>query len=123
MRTAATMLAALVSTGGGVLGTWHGTLHQKGMAPFTVTATLRGLAPSAHNTVRYSGLDCRGTWRYLGRSGRAYRFRETITAGRSTACKGVGKVALTPRAGGRLAYVFRGGGVVSRGTLTRRPAK
>jgi hypothetical protein len=119
MRALAATVAAVVSTTGGVLGTWHGTLHQKGTAPFTVTATIRGLGTSAHNTVRYSGLDCRGTWRYLGRSGRAYRFRETITAGRSNACKGVGTVALTPRPGGKLGYVFRGGGVVSRGTLTR----
>jgi hypothetical protein len=119
MRVLAATLAAVASTGG-VVGTWHGTLHQKGMAPFTVTATIRGLGSSAHNTVRYSGLDCRGRWRYLGRSGRAYRFRETITAGRSKACKGVGRVTLTPRSDGKLGYVFRGGGVVSRGTLSRK---
>ncbi len=100
-----------------IVGTWHGTLHQAGAKPFTVTASIHGLA--GHNTVRYSGLDCRGTWRYLGRTGTAYRFRETITAGRSVSCKGTGVVTLTPVAGAKVAYVFRGGGIVARGTLTR----
>jgi hypothetical protein len=102
-----------------ITGSWHGTLHQPGFAPFTVTATIHGLTGNARNTVHYSGLDCRGSWRFLGRDGTAYRFRETITAGKSASCKGTGTVTLRPVAGGRLAYVFHGGGIVSRGTLTR----
>jgi hypothetical protein len=78
-----------------IVGTWHGTLHQQGFAPFTVTATIRGTDASA-------------------------RFKETITAGRSASCKGTGVVTLRPVAGGGLSYTFVGGGVTSRGTLTRR---
>ena len=30
-----------------ILGTWHGTLHQSGFKPFTVTATIRGALEAA----------------------------------------------------------------------------
>jgi hypothetical protein len=100
-----------------ILGTWHGTLHQSGFKPFTVTATIRGT--HARNTVHYSGLDCRGTWTFLSHRGTTWRFRETITAGRSASCKGTGVVTLRVD-DGKLDYTFRGGGIVSRGTLYRR---
>jgi hypothetical protein len=103
-----------------IVGTWHGTLNQQGFAPFTVSATIRGTDASARNTVLYSGLDCRGTWRFIDHRAGAFRFKETITAGRSASCKGTGVVTLRPVAGGRLSYTFVGGGVTSRGTLTRR---
>ena len=99
-----------------IIGTWHGTLHQTGFKPFTVTAAIRG----THGTVHYSGLDCRGTWRLLSHRGSTYRYRETIKAGRSASCKGTGTVTLKVVGGVRLAYTFRGGGILSRGTLTRR---
>ncbi len=101
-----------------ILGTWHGTLHQSGAKPFAVTATIR--AGGGRNTVHYSGLDCRGTWRFLSHRGATYRYRETITAGRSASCKGTGTVTLKVLGGVRLAYTFRGGGIVARGTLSRR---
>ena len=48
------------------------------------------------------------------------RFREVIDRGQGGKCKGKGTVAVEPTQSGRLTYEFRGGGVVSRGTLTRR---
>jgi hypothetical protein len=102
-----------------ILGRWHGTLHQRGLKPFKVTATVRGLRPSAKNTVHYTGINCSGRWTYLGRKGASYRLRERITSGHGGSCKGVGTVTLTPAGANRVDYVFRGGGVVSRGMLTR----
>lgn len=106
--------------GGGdwALGSWHGRLHQAGMAPFQVWATVGSLEDPAENRVRYSGLACRGTWTPLGGDGEVRRFRETITAGRSEACKGVGIVTLRRDGENRAAYSFRGDGVESRGVLT-----
>jgi hypothetical protein len=102
-----------------VLGRWHGQLHQRGLKPFKVTATVRGLGRKAVNTVHYTGIDCSGRWTYLGRKNAAFRFREKITSGRGGSCKGVGTVTLTPAGANRVHYVFRGGGVVSRGLLAR----
>ena len=82
-----------------------------------MTASIRSGVP--HSTVQYSGLDCRGSWTFLSHRGSTYRFRELITAGRSTSCKGTGIVTLQV-VGAHLQYTFRGGGVVSRGTLYRR---
>lgn len=103
-----------------ITGEWSGRLTQKGMQPFEVTATIASLARSKHNTVRYSGLDCSGTWDYLGASETAYRFGETIDRGKSHRCKGMGTVTLEPVAQNRVAYSFSGGGVESRGALDRR---
>jgi len=105
----------------GITGRWTGRLHQRGLAPFTVTASIRSLHDSGANRVAYSGIGCSGNWHYLGRRGRAFRFREVIRHGRGGTCKGVGTVTLTPAAAGRLGYRFQGGGVESRGVLTRAP--
>lgn len=110
---------AAADAGPGIAGTWRGVLTQRGLPAFTVTATIRSRDAAAGNTVLYSGLGCRGKWSFRGRDGNVYRFLETITAGRSKTCKGTGTVTLRPLPGGKLAYVFRGGGVESRGTLTR----
>jgi hypothetical protein len=99
-------------------GHWQGRLHQKGLDPFTVTAVIASPAGSAGNRVHYTGIDCSGTWTSLGRKGNAFRFREVITHGHGGSCKGVGIVTLTT-AGEELGYEFRGGGVISRGTLHR----
>jgi hypothetical protein len=112
--------SGVAAGGASIVGTWTGVLMQSGMPNFRVTATIRSLRVGEDdNTVRYSGLDCRGTWMFRGRSGSTYRFLETITAGRSATCKGTGIVSLRVVVGGKLAYVFRGGGVESHGTLTR----
>jgi hypothetical protein len=79
---------------------------------------VRSLATSAVNAVHYTGIDCGGHWTYLGTTGTTVRFREVIDSGRSPACKGVGEVTLI-RSGARLQYRFGGGGVVSRGLLSR----
>ena len=102
-----------------IVGKWQGQLHQRGLEPFKATATVRGLGRSARNTVHYTGINCSGRWTYLGRKGSSYRFREKITSGRGGSCKGVGTVTLTPAGANRVDYVFRGGGVVSRGVLVR----
>ncbi|TMK40125.1 MAG: hypothetical protein E6G56_08990 [Actinobacteria bacterium] len=101
-----------------VLGRWHGQLHQRGRAPFDISVTVGSLTDRAANPVRYTGINCGGHWTYLGASGQTVRFREVIDSGQSKTCKGVGAVSVT-RAGAGLRYEFRGGGVVSRGLLSR----
>lgn len=103
-------------------GPWTGTLTQRGMPPFTVTATIRSFNRyTAKNSVRYGApLRCRGHWRYLGFKDGAHRFRETITSGDSPTCKGSGTVTLRSTGDDdRLRYRFTGGGVTSTGTLRR----
>lgn len=101
-----------------IRGDWRGRLHQRGLAPFTVEATIRSPEKARENTVHYTGIDCSGHWTFLSRNGKTYRFREVIDSGEGDTCKGVGTVTLTDR-GDELRYVFRGGGVVSRGVLHR----
>ena len=101
-----------------MLGTWHGELHQRGLAPFQLKVTVGSLSNSTANRVHYSGLGCGGRWTYLGTIGETVRFREVIDSGRSATCKGTGEVTLM-RAGSRLRFRFSGGGVVSRGLLAR----
>jgi hypothetical protein len=103
-----------------ILGHWKGRLHQRGLKPFTVTATIRGFDALSRNTVHYTRINCSGHWTYLTRGGRTYQFREVITSGSGGKCKGVGRVTLTQVDRNHARYVFRGGGVVSRGMLTRR---
>lgn len=101
-------------------GSWTGRLRQRGMKPFQVWATIAHPSGRAGNTVRYSGIGCRGQWTALARRGVAFRFTETITAGAGGACKGRGTVALRPTGDpNALRYVFRGGGVTSSGILRR----
>ena len=101
-------------------GHWKGQLRQKDLSPFTVTATISSPDGSAGNTVHYTGIDCSGHWTYLRSEGSAHRFREVINRGSGGKCKGVGVVTLTTQSSAdRLGYEFRGGGVVSRGTLRR----
>jgi hypothetical protein len=102
-----------------ILGRWTGTLRQRGLKPFTVSATVRGFDALSLNTVHYSRIDCSGHWTYLTRSGFSYQFREVITSGKGGKCKGVGRVTLTRVDTNHVRYAFRGGGVVSRGMLRR----
>ena len=103
-----------------ITGRWSGELRQQGMEPFNVQATIASLARSKQNTVHYTGIDCSGTWNYLGASATAYRFQETIDRGAGAKCKGTGTVSLRPLSENQVAYTFSGGGVESRGTLDRR---
>lgn len=103
-----------------ITGNWAGELRQKGRKPFEVEARIVSLERSKQNTVHYTGIDCSGTWDYLGASTSAYRFRELIERGASKQCKGKGLVELTPLSQNSVGYVFRGGGVRSDGTLRRR---
>jgi hypothetical protein len=116
-----------------IIGSWSGELHQKGLQPFRVTSNIRDLRDPAKNTVRYTGINCGGNWTYLGvgvvnsggtgeaeaTSTSIYRFREVINRGAGGSCKGVGHVTMTPRGPDTVAYAFKGGGVESRGQLTR----
>ena len=103
-----------------ITGTWAGELRQKGRKPFEVEASIVSLERSKQNTVRYSGIDCSGSWDFLGATSTAYRFREVIDRGKSKSCKGKGTVELTPLTQNSVDYVFRGGGVTSTGRLDRR---
>ncbi|MCD6016173.1 MAG: hypothetical protein K0R88_2257 [Solirubrobacterales bacterium] len=102
-----------------ITGEWRGRLTQKNLEPFTVTATIVSLERSKQNVVRYGGIECAGTWEYLGATETAYRFREVIDRGEGKKCKGTGTVALTPLTDDRVEYVFRGGKISSRGVLGR----
>ena len=101
-----------------IAGTWSGTLEQEGTKPFTVRVTIASAQTPAQNPVRYTGLDCSGSWDFQSREGTGYHFREVIDRGASAKCKGVGDVTVTPR-GTRLGYRFTGGGVTSTGVLSR----
>lgn len=100
-------------------GTWSGALQQANLKPFTVTATIGSLQGPAQNTVSYTGINCNGSWTYLGRQGTAYRFREQITGGKGGSCKGKGIVTLNPFDANGVDYDFQGGGVQSAGVLAR----
>ena len=107
-----------------ITGSWRGQLEQQGMKPFPVEATIASLERFKDNTVSYSGIDCSGTWEYLGATTTTYRFHEVISSGRSAKCKGQGTVSLSPLTQDSVAYEFRGGGVASEGDLQRvSPAK
>jgi hypothetical protein len=106
-------------SGAEIEGSWRGVLHQPGVAPFVVTATIRSLTDPALNTVHYAGIDCSGNWSYLGRRDSAYRFRERIDRGAGGDCKGVGTVTLLPFSADHLGYRFQGGGIQSLGDLRR----
>lgn len=104
---------------GPIAGSWRGTLHQKGLKPFAVRVDIASLTNPRRNVVRYAGIDCAGSWRFLGGRGDAVRFEEVIEHGSGGKCKGKGVVTLSspdPRPQ-RLAYEFEGGGVRSQGVL------
>ncbi len=79
-----------------ITGRWAGELRQQGMEPFNAQATIASLARSKQNTVHYTGIDCSGTWNYLGASATAYRFQETIDRGAGAKCKGTGDRVAAP---------------------------
>jgi hypothetical protein len=99
-----------------IAGDWRGQLRQKGQKPFSVAAKIAG--PDGPNTVHYTGIDCAGTWTYEGQTGDEYVFHERIDRGQGGKCKGKGTVSLTAAGPAELEYVFQGGGIESRGTLT-----
>ena len=102
-----------------ILGPWHGELHQKGMPAFAVSAHIRSLKDPRRNTVAYTQIRCGGNWTYRGFAQGAYRFLEVIDRGVGGSCKGAGQVTLVPQGRDAARYEFRGGGVISRGTLHR----
>jgi hypothetical protein len=102
-----------------LIGSWDGRLHQRGLKPFRLLATIRSFGEPELNTVSYTGIDCSGNWAYLGSREGAFRFREVIDRGGGGTCKGAGIVRLIPAGPDRLRYRFRGGGVKSRGVLSR----
>jgi hypothetical protein len=103
-----------------VIGKWQGVLHQTGMPPFLVNAEVGSTTNPKKNTVSYSEIQCSGNWTYRGYSGGTYHFRELIDRGKGGSCKGAGDVTLVPEGADAVRYEFRGGGVVSRGTLNRK---
>lgn len=105
-----------------VVGSWQGTLRQRGTTPFSVRASIVSATDRKRNVVRYGGeIDCSGTWSYIGVDGPRVRFRELIDSGRGGNCKGEGTVTVRALAGEpeRLAYGFRGGGIESSGVLRK----
>ena len=102
-----------------VMGTWQGTLGQKGIKPFPIRVTMASATDPQKNPVHYGGqIDCSGTWTYLDADGPNVRFRERITSGAGGDCKGTGTVTVQPR-NGKLDYRFAGGGISSTGVLNQ----
>ena len=57
------------TTGFDIIGMWEGRLTQKGIKPFKMSATIGSLDDPKLNTVHYTGIDCDGSWTYLGKRG------------------------------------------------------
>jgi hypothetical protein len=104
-----------------VKGEWEGTLKQKGVKPFAIGVRIASATDASRNVVNYGGeIDCTGNWKYLDAEGPTVKFEERINRGAGKKCKGTGMVTVRAQGADRLSYEFRGGGVVSRGTLKRR---
>jgi hypothetical protein len=104
-----------------IAGDWAGQLTQKGLAPFQVAVRID---PSGTGRVAYTGINCGGSWTSKGTlesQPPQYLFEERIGKGAGGTCKGIGEVKIAPR-GETLGYVFSGGGVTSRGLLSRTDA-
>lgn len=103
-----------------IVGSWEGTLRQKGLNPYEVQASIRSPRDRRVSTVHYTGIDCSGTWTVERVREMTVYFLESIDRGEGGQCEGTGTVEITPEPGeSRLDYVFRGGGVESEGTLHR----
>jgi hypothetical protein len=101
-------------------GRWQGRLAQRGRLPFGISVTIRAPAEEGRSTVRYNGIECSGRWRFLGRSGKDFRFRELIELGAGGGCGATGVVTLRYISRDRLRYELRGGGAPISGFLRRR---
>ena len=74
-REEAAIEPADASTQFEIRGEWRGPLTQEGEKPFSVRAAIVSLERFKANEVSYTGIDCSGTWEYLGASETAYRFQ------------------------------------------------
>jgi hypothetical protein len=101
-------------------GRWQGRLAKRGRLPFGISVTIREPGGEGPSTVRYNGIDCSGRWRFLGRSGEDFRFRELIAVGAGGGCGAAGVVTLRYISRDRLRYELRGGGGAISGFLRRR---
>jgi hypothetical protein len=107
-------------------GDWSGELRQRGLEPFEVAVRID---PGGPTHVAYTGIDCGGHWvfRLAGESAPpTFVIDELITEGAGQKCKGSGTVTLRPRSKQEpyteLNYGFDGGGVSSRGVLSKTDA-
>jgi hypothetical protein len=107
-------------------GDWTGQLTQEGLPPFAIAVRIEPHDSSSPTRVAYTGIDCGGTWRSSGTlesNPPQHLFTEEIDQGAGGNCKGSGGVKLIPRPGKnqstRLQYEFDGGGITSRGVLSR----
>lgn len=101
-------------------GRWQGRLAQRGRLPFGISVRIRAPAEEGPSTVRYNGIECSGRWRFLGRSGEDFRFRELIAEGAGGDCGAAGIVTLRYISPDRLRYELRGGKAPISGFLRRR---
>ena len=97
----------------------------KGFKPFPIRVQIVSATDAERNVVRYGGeIDCSGTWTSPRRRGPAGALlASVIDRGRGGGCKGagnrVGPVRSRAEQRTRLGYALRGGGVESRGVLSR----
>jgi hypothetical protein len=101
-------------------GRWQGRLAQRGRLPFGISVTIRVPFGGRPSTVRYNGIECSGRWKFLGRSGEDFRFRELIEVGAGGACSARGIVTLRYISRDRMRYELRGAGAPISGFLRHR---
>jgi hypothetical protein len=114
-------------------GNWGGRLNQNGLPSFEIAVRFHA---GSDTRVAYAGIECGGTWTGEGEllsNPPIYLFNEEIDSGAGGECKGSGHVSLDPdkpcrgskaedcRYYTNLEYRFDGGGVTSKGILTRIP--
>jgi hypothetical protein len=123
--TSTAAVKGLPARAAAIAGDWRGTLEQKGLAHFQIGVRID---PSGTARVAYTGIDCAGVWepgRFVSFQSHYFAFTERINRGAGGECKGTGRVKayLDLTTGeGKLHYRFAGGGVRSRGVLTRTDA-
>ncbi len=90
----------------GVTGSWKGAVYGDAGGPVGYTAKVRITQRHGklHGTITYPGI-CSGTWKFRGKKGGWYTFREVITRGPSPCVSPVS--AKAKRVGAKLKVVWR----------------
>jgi hypothetical protein len=106
-----------------IIGTWEGRVEIQYQSGFKdhmdQTITIRGLETGAEvgfSRSQQNGGSCKGPLTFLGTQGSAYRFRYTEL--NTDQCIATGRITMTPRSDGRIAYTEVTRSSVNRGVLS-----
>lgn len=79
----ATTPSADAKAGGSIAGTWKGGVHGDEGASAGYKAKVKVVKKSGKwkAKIAYPKYDCKGTWKFKGKSGKKFRFVEKITTG------------------------------------------